>query len=770
MSITRAFLLALPAAAFAQTGDFESTVAPFLSRYCAACHNAKAKTANLDVERLRDPAVARAERDAWEKIAERVRSGSMPPKGAPRPDAKAASAVTAWAENHVLALDRARKPDPGRVTARRLNRAEYDNTIRDLMGIEFRPANDFPLDDSGHGFDNIGDVLSLSPALMEKYLRAADRVVKIALRAGPAPKPLMERYDAEKTGQAKYVPADPEGARLVVKGGLLVRHRFPATGEYELKLAVRGRGVPDAPPSPLAIVVNGKVVKIVDVVFGQDKTRSWDVRVPVPAGDGDLGAAFAWPGADAHEKPKGATFDVEKDAFHVDNLELRGPFTAADVPESHKRVFVCSPAQPGRPDDACARKILTAFLSRAWRRPASAADVEKMMRFVRAAAKEGDTFEQGIALAVNAALVSPNFLFRVERDPNPNDPSAAHPVDGFELASRLSYFLWSSMPDAELFQLAASGAISRPETLNAQVKRMLADPKAEAFAANFAGQWLEIRNLDTATPDSRRFKGWDADLREAMRRETVLFFVAMLRENRDVRDFADAKFTYLNERLANHYGIPGVQGRQFRRVELDSDQRGGILTHASVLTISSYPTRTSPVQRGIWVLENFLGNKLPAPPPNVPPLKEGEAGKTMTLREQLEKHRADPACSVCHDKMDSLGFGFENYDAVGAWRTHEGQFPVDSQGALPGGKTFATPAEMRRLLREDAGAMTSNLATKLMTYALGRGLESYDKPVVRSVVEGVVKDGYRFGTMIQEIVASEPFRMRRGEARQQAAR
>lgn len=729
------------------------------------CHNAKAKTAGLDLERLRDPRAAQAERDIWENVAARVKNGSMPPKGVPRPAPESAAAVIEWADSHVRRLDAARKPDPGRVTARRLNRAEYDNTIRDLFGITFRPAVDFPLDDSGHGFDNLGDVLTVSPTLMEKYLRAANQVVRIALRAGPRAKPLMERYDAEKTGEAKYVPADPEGSRLVTKGGLIVRHRFPETGDYELRVAIRGRGVPEAPPSPLAILMNGKVVETVPVEVGQNQKRFWEVRAHISAGEGELGAAFVYPGADAHKKPDNAgAFDPERDAFYVDSLELRGPFVdAAKLPESHQRVFVCSPAQPGRFDYACARRILNNFLGRAWRRPATTEEVENMLRFVRMAQKEGDTFEQGIALAVRAALVSPNFLFRIERDPNPRDAATPHRVNGYELASRLSYFLWSSMPDAELMKLAGSGQLFKPEVLTAQAARMIADPKAEALCENFAGQWLEIRNLNTVTPDTRRFRSWDADLREAMRRETTLFFTEVLRGNRDIRDFADAQFSYLNERLAGHYGIEGVQGRQFRRVELSGGQRGGVLTHASVLTVTSYPTRTSPVQRGIWVLENFLGTKLPPPPDNVPPLKEDQIGKTASLRKQLEQHRADPACAVCHDKMDALGFGLENYDAVGAWRTQDGNFPVDTAGVLPNGKSFVTPAEMRRILREDPEALARNLTEKLMVYALGRGLEPYDRPVVRSIVERASKDEYRFGTIIREILLSQPFQMRRGE-------
>jgi len=360
-------------------------------------------------------------------------------------------------------------------------------------------------------------------------------------------------------------------------------------------------------------------------------------------------------------------------------------------------------------------------------------------------------------------LVSPNFLFRIERDTAPNDPLRAHRVDGYELASRLSYFLWSSMPDEELFRVAGEGKLHEPTLLGVQVRRMLHHPNAQAFAENFAGQWLELRNLNSVTPDIRKFPTFDADLREAMRRETMLFFNAVVKEDRSILDFIDGKFSFLNERMARHYGIEGVEGRTFRRVDLDGAQRSGILTQASILTVTSYPARTSPVLRGLWVLENFLGTPPPAPPANVPQLKEEEIGKTMSLRQQLEKHRADPSCAVCHDKMDALGFGLENYDAVGAWRGQDGNFAIDVAGVLPGGKKFQTPSGMKLILRQDEELFTHMLVEKMLTYALGRGLESYDKPVIRSIAKEVAAKEHRFSSMILGIVNSLPFQQRRGD-------
>ncbi|MCC6590577.1 MAG: DUF1592 domain-containing protein [Bryobacterales bacterium] len=727
-------------------------VAPFLSKHCTMCHNAKTKTANLDLERLRDPRAALAERDVWETVIQRVKSGQMPPKGIPKATPEVTAAVVRWAEEHVATVDSERKVDPGRVTARRLNRVEYNNTIRDLLGIQFRPADDFPLDDSGHGFDNIADVLTVSPSLLEKYLEAADQIVRVALRTGPAPKAVVESYNLDKFGESKSVPADPEGERIVRKGSLVVRHRFPYEAEYEIRIAVRGPGNADDSTSRVAVIAGGQQVAVLDVETGADKKRNFEVRTQVPAGESEVGAALVFPGP---VKPRQTPNISIPGGFYIDTIEIHGPFVkTAELPESHKRVFVCT-----EKTDDCARRIVSGFARRAWRRPVTPQEVDKLLRFVRMAKAEGDSFEQGIALAVKATLVSPNFLFRVER----GAAGGTRELNSHELASRLSYFLWSSMPDEKLFRAAEEGNLQQPEVLAAQVKRMLASPKADALAENFAGQWLELRNLAQVNPDPKKFPGWDADLREAMRRETVLFFTAILREDRSVLEFVDSKFTYLNSRLAEHYNIAGIEGRKFRRVDLSTDQRGGVLTHASVLTVTSYPTRTSPVQRGLWVLENFLASTPPPPPANVGALREEAIGKAMSLRKELERHRADAACAVCHDKMDALGLGLENYDAIGAWRTKDGDFPVDAAGTLPGNRFFTTPAEMRKILMGDSETFARCLTEKLMIYGLGRGMASNDKPVLRSIAKKVAAEDYRFSSMILGIVNSPTFRMRKSD-------
>jgi hypothetical protein len=497
--------------------------------------------------------------------------------------------------------------DPGRVVVRRLNRAEYNNTIRDLFGADLKLAADLPADDSGYGFDNIGDVLTLSPLLMERYFAAAD----------------------------------------------LVDH----------------------------------------------------------------------------------------------------------TPEARKRVFICG-HKKGQHQAACARTNLAAFARRAYRRPVTDAEVDRLVRFVHTAQRHGDTLEQGVLVAVKAALVSPNFLFRIE-----HDQAATQKVSDVELASRLSYFLWSSMPDDELLHLAEERRLGAPSVLDEQVRRMLRDPKSRALVENFGGQWLELRNLDAAVPDENKFPEFGGVLRSAMRQETELFFDAIVREDRSIFDFIDANFTFLNERLAKHYGIEGVTGRDFRRVTLDTEQRAGVLTHASVLTVTSYPARTSPVLRGKFLLENFLNAPPPPPPPGIPALAEPEAGVHASLREQLEQHRANPACASCHTRMDPLGFALENYDAIGRWRTHDGDFPIDASATLPDGRRLSGPVELRQVIKSQPQAFRECFASKLLTYALGRGLEDYDKPVVQSVTRGLQDGGDRFSQLVTDIVRSVPFQTRRGRAR-----
>jgi mono/diheme cytochrome c family protein len=592
---------------------FANQVQPFLAKYCLSCHAGARPRSGLALDGFKDEASAQKDRLLWQKIAQLIRSREMPRGFGPKPAPADVELVATWIESELTKVDCTGTKDPGRVTIRRLNRAEYNNTIRDLVGVQFQPAEDFPSDDVGYGFDNIGDVLSMPPILMEKYLAAAEKVVDLAFQ-------------------------DP------------------------------------------------------------------DIR---------------------------------------------------------KRILTCEPKGQGSAESA--RQVLEPLASRAFRRPVSEEEVNRLARLVAMAEKHGDSFEEGIRLALQAVLVSPHFLFRVESTRRGTNRESVLPLSDFELATRLSYFLWSSMPDEELFSLAKQESLRKDGNLEAQVGRMLKDPKARALVDNFGGQWLQTRNLGAATPDPALFPTFDEYLRTAMLKETELFFEAVLQEDRSVLAFLDADFTFMNERLARHYGIPGVEGDQFRRVTLTGDQRGGILTHASVLTVTSNPTRTSPVKRGKWILENLLGTPPPPPPPDAGELPETkEAVLSGSLRKRMETHRTNPNCATCHQRMDPLGFGLENFDAIGAWRTRDGEFAIDASGTLPDGQLFQGPAGLRALLKGKAEAFRRCLTEKLLTYALGRGLEYFDKCAVDDIVAALARGPDRFSTLVIEIVKSDPFQMRRG--------
>jgi hypothetical protein len=739
---------AISPALFAQStaGDaFPKQVQTYFKNYCATCHASKIKTANLDLEQYLDEKAALAAHDVWDRALRKIRAGEMPPKGGPQPKPEMTEVAVAWLESRIEHHDRTRKTDPGRVTARRLNRAEYNNTIRDLFLMDLKPANDFPLDDSGYGFDNIGDVLTVSPVLVEKYLAAAERIIRNAVLPEPPRRVIVERYEPERSGS-------PQSTELPITGAFASRHRFPVEAEYEFRVNVKLREGQTTRPHEIVLLLDGKSAARFSMPAGGLK-RFYDFRMPVKQGFAEVGAGFLV--ASEEERPQ----------LFFDNVEIRGPYNAKppEPTAAYKQIFICGQAKADQ-TSACARQIISRFGRRAWRRPITPAETERLARFYDTARKDGFDFDQSVAFAIKAVLVSPQFLFRIERDENPNDPSAVHPVSQFELASRLSYFTWSSMPDEELLTLAEKGELRKPAVLEAQVRRMIADPKSSALAENFAGQWLELRNLEAARPDPRKFPTFDRTLRESMYKESVLFFEHVMRDDKTILDFIDGQYSFLNERLARHYGIPGVKGREFRRVELDGTQRSGVLTHGSVLTITSYPIRTSPVLRGLWVLENFLGAPPPPPPANVEVnLKEDEIGKSNSLRQQLEKHRADPACGVCHNRMDAIGFGFENYSPVGAWREKDGEIPLDSAGVLPGNKAFSNPAELKKILREDSESFAHCFAEKMLTYALGRGLEAYDRPALRKISRGAADQEYRFSSIIMGIVNSAPFQMRRGD-------
>jgi mono/diheme cytochrome c family protein len=727
--------------------DFDKSVRPLLTQTCAQCHNARLASAGLDVTALLSPDSLASNRSTWEKILRRVRGGEMPPPGIPKPPADRIAALTSFIQGSFDRADAATPPDPGRVTAHRLNRSEYTNTIRDLLGVHFRAEKYFPTDDSGDGFDNIGDVLTVSPVLMERYLAAAEQIAKWALSTEIPPKPIEYLYHNKD-----------KKIRRIDRSTIEAEHRVEFGGEYTIRIGLPGERAKDAPPVTLGFWMDGKLLQTKSaetkpsglVYF--DPYSEEEMRLYLPEGDHVVRAGFI---ADEFVNTLS-----DKDAYNrkvnkfLDSILFIGPFPSKTQKESRQKILVCDPAT-GR---ACIERIVSTLARRAYRRPVTRGEVEALLRFVDLAQRDGQTVEQGLQLAIQAMLVSPNFLFHIERETGPQ----TRQISEFELASRLSYFLWSSMPDDQLLDLAQAGRLRA--SLDAQVDRMLADPRAAAFAENFAGQWLETRNLDVVKPDPEKFPEWNPELRDAMKRETSMFFEYVLRENRPVSDFLNADYTFLNDRLARHYGIKGVAGNEFRRVELPAGSpRGGVLSQASVLTVSSYPTRTSPVIRGKYVLQNILGTPPPPPPPDVPNLDEAAIGAKMSLREQLEKHRADATCAPCHSKMDPLGFGLENYNAIGKWRDSDGNFPVDASGTLPNGKTFSSPAEMRAILTSQLPQFSRTLTEKMLTYALGRGLKSYDGRTVDSINQELERNGYRFQSLVHQIVNSLPFQSRRGE-------
>ncbi|MEO6811323.1 MAG: DUF1592 domain-containing protein [Isosphaeraceae bacterium] len=753
---------ALGADEVAKPGTFEAKVAPVLNKYCISCHGGKKPKAGVNLATFTDEAAVLKDLKTWEKVLENVELGLMPPEDKPQPTEVEVETLTAWVESTLTSANCRGPADPGRVTLRRLNRNEYNNTIRDLVGIDFHPADDFPSDDVGYGFDNIGDVLSLPPLLMERYLAAAEQIVQRAIIADERLDPLTRRRELERFGknpreQAAGQPYKGFARGLASNGEIVLEFQPSREGNYQVRVRAFGQQAgPD--PARLTVRVDGKDIETVDVTATEDAPGTYDVLIPLTPGRRKIALAFV----NDYYKPDDSDPKLRGDRnLYLDWVEFRGPIAdLKSLPEPHRRIVFLQPSSKKSEWRGNARIILERFASRAYRRPATPEELDRLLTLFDMALKDGERFERGIQLAVEAVLVSPHFLFRVEYD----DDEAAHPLNDYELAARLSYFLWSSMPDEELFTLAAEHKLQNNDVLDAQVRRMLNDPKASALVENFAGQWLQIRNLKTLNPDPGQFPNFDEALRSAMIRETELFFQAILTEDRSLLDFLDADFTFLNERLAKHYGIKGVRGEEFRRVPLTDPRRGGILTQASILTITSNPTRTSPVKRGKWILEQVLGAPPPPPPPDVPELLEGkDARLSGSLRQRMEQHRVDPGCASCHVRMDPLGFGFENFDPIGAWREQDEGLPIDPSGVLPSGQTFQGPAELKAILKTKDAEFARCLAEKMLTYALGRGLEYPDKCAVDRITATLSSDQYRLTRLVREIVKSDPFRKRKGK-------
>ncbi len=793
--------MCLPSAVAHPLEIYQKTVQPFLSKNCSTCHNDKQKIANLSFDPFRDPAFALQQKDAWGNILEKLITAKMPPPGTLQPSRTDVAAVTKWIENVLGTSNRRPALNPGSVTARRLNRVEYNNTIRDLLGVAVRPADEFPVDDSGYGFDNIGDVLTVSPMLMEKYMASAASVSRLAIFGEPLPaKPTrLARLLNRRSPDANDVLNKGNYFPYSIRGAMYGNWVFPVDAEYEFRLRVANfrpdkaadlrttkqnreptavgeqKGVElqafleaarkAAPPRQVVLSVDGQTV-LTDVVegtaaFGYQRGE-FIARVPVKAGERKLRASFPEL-ADLGDPRQNINPDMRRQLF-VDYLEIVGPFKPSLEPsDSYKKVFICQHAH-GKHQPQCARRIVENLTQRAYRRSVTRQEVESKLALVTMAQKDGDSFEEGIRLALEAILASPNFLFRTEVPPSSSAlKNPSYRVSEFELASRLSYFLWSSMPDQQLLTLATNKSLRLPGVLEKQVRRMLVDPKANNLVDNFAAQWLQLRNLGRTKPDPARFPTLDDELLDAMRRETSLFVGTVIREDRSILDFIDAPFTFLNGPLARHYGIAGVDGEAFRRVSLDGEQRSGLLTQGAILTVSSYPTRTSPPVRGKWVLENMMGTAPPPPPPEVPVLDESKMATTMSMRERLEQHRKDPSCAPCHNAMDPIGFGLERYDAVGAYRTHEGKLPIDSSGILPDGKSFQGVKDLKVILKSQSATFTRNLTEKLMTFALGRGLERYDRSVVDHISQQAAQNNFKFSTLVLGIVNSQPFQMRSGD-------
>ena len=746
---------------------FTNEALTFTAAHCVKCHSDQEPKADLNVTLDRDLDSVTKRRAVWENIVEMVSNGQMPPAEEPRPDQDAIDKFVAVVNSVFEEADRNAKPDPGRVTVRRLNRTEYNNTIRDLMWIDFNAAEDFPSDDIGHGFDNIGDVLTMSPVLMERYLSAAESIVQKAILVGDPPKPPKRRSVATFLKTTRKEAFEVPFRTLDAVGKLSISHKLTAEGEYKFRFHGWGRQRGDEPVK-VVFQIDGNEIQTMEVKGTSSEKGIIEIPpVKLTQGEHQIAVSFLNEFTDpAAEKPEEATR-----ALFVEWFEFEGPLDM--VPPSHKRLLACS-AEASQPDQA--REILQRFISRAYRRPATTAEVDRLVAVVTRSLAEGVSWEVSMQRAMLTTLVSPKFLFRLELDDRPESPDS-RPLDEFQLASRISYFLWSSMPDEELLALASKGELT--PNLDAQVRRMLADPKSNSLIDNFAMQWLQLKRLKTVTPDPNLFPTFNEPLRAAMLKETELFFEAMIREDRSIVDLVAADFTYLNGPLAQHYGLAhllsqpteeanrgrrrGGPNRDFERVTLPDGLRGGLLTQASILTVTSNPTRTSPVKRGRWILEQILGAPPPPPPPNVPELAEGDKAQlTGSLRQRMEQHRANPACANCHAKMDPLGFAFENYNAIGGFREKDGEFPIEAGGMLPGGKAFQGPVELKSILKEQRAKVGRNLTEKLMIDGLGRGLEYYDRRSVQKIQEELEKNDYKFSTLAVEIVKSDPFRLRRG--------
>jgi hypothetical protein len=743
----------------------------FIASHCLDCHDNATKESGLALDELLAADIG-GNSEAWEKVVRKLTSRQMPPKDATRPKEAEYNMVVSWLAS-TLDAAAAKRPNPGRTeTFRRLNRTEYQNTIRDLLALDVDVASLLPPDESSHGFDNI-TITDLSPTLLNRYISAAQTISRQAVGSAPS----SPREDTFRIRPDVTQDAHLEGLPIGTRGGSVIPYNFPQDGEYEVQIRLmrdRNEEVEGLrEPHELEVTLDRERVELFTVKppSNGQTNRSIDAnlntRITTTAGTHKLGVAFLKKSSSLLEtarQPLNVHFNFYRHPRigpAVYQVSVIGPIEAGGSGEtpSRRRIFICAPTGPDDEED-CAKRILSGLARRAYRRPIDDDDLKPFLEFYRQGRAEGG-FEAGIESALSSLLVNPQFLFRIERDPNGITPRTVYSISGVELASRLSYFLWSSMPDDELLDLAASGELGQADVLERQVRRMLEDKRSRSLVSNFAAQWLYLRNLESVIPDMRLFPDFDDNLRQALRQETELLFESVVREDRSALDLIKADYTYLNERLAKHYGIPNVYGSRFRRVSLDKEShRGGLLRHGSILAVTSYATRTSPVIRGQWVLKNLIGTPPPPPPDNVPPLDDNTVSATLSVRERLKQHRANEACASCHEQMDPVGFAMENFDAVGRWREMETGHPIDATGGLPDGSEFVGVSGLEQALLERPELFVRTMTEKLMTFALGRGVEYFDAPAVRRIVADARDDNYRFSRLVMGIVKSTPFQMR----------
>ena len=733
--------------------DLSGKVQPLFSKYCFSCHSGDSAAAGLNLAGISSLEQVRKEPARWRKLREYVATGHMPPNGSRAPTQAERKAVTDWVD---AALGGRRKAgDPGRVTVRRLNRSQYNNTVRDLLYLKATPAEGFPSDDVGYGFDDVGDVLTISPLLMEKYVDAAERLAELAI---VLPQGKAVRFEASEFGVVAGTAQTEDGDRNFYTNAFWgATYTFPAQGDYVLRVKAYGQ---QAGPEPCKMTfrVDGRPVQTVEVAAVQAAPGTYQVPFNTVAGARKVEVGFV----NDYYNP-GASDPAQRDRnLVVQYLEIAGPIGEQGVqPASHTKLITVYPGQLDHV--SAARVVIGDFARRAYRRPVAQEELDKLVALYQMVRSMGDPYERGIQVAVTAVLASPSFIFLTETDAKPA-PGGQEALGDYAIASRLSYFLWSSMPDQALFDLAAQGVLTNPKVLEAQVDRMLKDPKARALADDFAGQWLNLRLLETLTPDPGTFADWSDQLKADMVTETKAFFNHVVDTDASIVDFLDGRYTFLNERLAKHYGIAGVTGDKFVLYAFKDPLRGGLITQGSMLTVTSNPNRTSPVKRGKWILDNLLGGTPPPPPPNVGVLPEDvQAMDTASLRDRMERHRRDPNCAACHAQMDPMGFSLENFDGVGRWRTTDGKWKIDDTGKLPDGTKFQGAEGLRKLLVSRKKDFAKVLGSKLLTYALGRGLEAADDPTVERIAQRAVKNGYRFSEVIKGVVTSDAFRKRLAE-------